>query len=65
MLTNDQNNIFICTEISPLGTIGLYGASMCAVNDKFVYVTGGDTYLATVANCHRYDVDRNLWQEMQ
>ena len=36
---------------------------MCAVNAKFVYVTGGYSGRA-VAYCHRYDIDRDLWQEM-
>ena len=66
LLTSDQNNAFSCTEISPLSEKTLYDISMCLVNDKFVYVTGGDRgELIVDANCHRYDIDRNLWQEMQ
>ena len=52
---------------------------MCAVNAKFIYVTGGvfsgeiNTRFGrgrlsvggAVANCHRYDIDQNKWQEMK
>ena len=67
MLKSDQNNTaFKCIEISPLSTaIGLYDASMCAVDDKFIYVTGGLSDGRIVSKCHRYDIDRNQWEEMQ
>ena len=66
LLTSDQNNAFSCTEISPLSDSGLYEARMCMVNEKFVYVTGGcNSDDAVLANCHRYDIDRNIWQEMR
>ena len=43
---------------------GLYRAGVCQVFEKFIYVTGGSCF-NTLANCHRYDIDRNLWQAMQ
>ena len=65
MLTRDQNNTFSCTEISPPSSLKrLYSQSMCLVNSKFVYVTGG-ALPNSVSNCRRYDTDRNLWQEIQ
>ena len=64
MLRSDQNNEFSCTDVSPLSATQLCGFSMCAVNAKFVYITGGRSD-QVVANCHRYDIERNLWQEMQ
>ena len=64
MLTRDQNNVFSCTEISSLSDTKIFNPSMCAVNAKFVYVTGGRSDYATVSNCHRYDINRNLWQDM-
>ena len=66
MLTSDHNNVFSCAMISPLSAIELREASMCAVNAKFVYVTGGGSKdRGIVANCHRYDIDRNQWEEMR
>ena len=39
---------------------------MCAVNAKFIYVTGGGYGRGNILNnCHRYDIDRDLWEEMQ
>lgn len=66
MLTCDQNNAFSCTDVSPLSARALESFSMCVVNEKFVYVTGG-SYAddETLANCHRYDIVRNQWQEMK
>ena len=67
MLTKSApNSIFSCLEVSPLSKKELLAHSMCVVNAKFIYITGG--YCAnwhSVSNCHRYDIDRNLWQEMQ
>ena len=66
MLTKVKNNAFSCTELSRLSAEELYSFSMCAANSKFIYVTGGcNSSGHRVANCHRYDIDRNLWQEMQ
>ena len=66
MLRNDHNNTFSCTEIAPLSLKPLYNASMCLVNDKFIYVTGGVNLISeSVAKCHRYDIDGNRWEEMQ
>ena len=60
MLTRDENNAFSSTDITPLSAKSLRNYSMCAVNDKFVYLTGGSNNVeAVVANCHRYDIDRN------
>ena len=66
MLTRDENNAFSSTDITPLSAKKLYNYSMCAVNAKFVYLTGGlNNVGAAVANCHRYDKNRNEWQEIQ
>ena len=66
MLRSDQNNnVFSYTQISPLSATELRHTSMCGVNGKFVYFTGGSDFGVVVANSHRYDIDRNLWQEMQ
>ena len=68
MLKSDQKNVFSCTTqtILPLSATGLYGASMCGVNENFVYVTGGcNSEDGVMTNCHRYDSDRNQWQVMQ
>ena len=64
MLTRDKNNAFSSTKIAPLSAKSLYHYSMCAINAKFVYVTGGSRG-GMVANCHRYDINRNEWEEMQ
>ena len=63
MLTSDHNNVFSCAMISPLSAIELREASMCAVNAKFVYVTGGClSDGASVSSCYQYDIGRNEWQ---
>ena len=60
MLTKDKNKAFSCTEVPPLSAKPLSLFSMCAVNAKFVYLTGGcNLELGPVANCDRYDIDRN------
>ena len=42
MLTRDKNNAFSSTDVTtPLIAKQLTNFSMCAVNDKFVYLTGG------------------------
>ena len=60
MLTRDENNAFSSTDITPLSAKELEAYSMCAINEKFVYLTGGlNNVGAVVANCYRYDIDRN------
>ena len=41
MLTCDNNNAFSYTEVSTFSVFALVFHSMCGVNSKFVYVTGG------------------------
>ena len=65
MLIGEQNNVIRSDEITPLTDTRLVNYSMCLVNGNFVYVTGGQSGINTVANCHRYDIVRNIWQEMQ
>ena len=67
MLTSGQNKAFSYTEISRVSAKTLLEFSMCVAKSKFIYVTGGCSYdgKSVYANCHRYDIDRNLWQEMQ
>ena len=37
---------------------------MCLLNAKFVFVTGGLCDVEPTAKCHRYEIYRNIWQEM-
>lgn len=65
---SDQRDDFSYLEVSPLYDEELYHTSICAVNAKFIFVTGGTQSIChgdAIANCHRYDIVRNLWQEMQ
>ena len=63
MITCDKNDLFTSTL---LATPPRYidDASICLVNAKFIYLTGGFNGRVVVANCHRYDIERNLWQMM-
>ena len=63
MLTRNENNAFSSTDITPLSAKELYSYSMCAVNAEFVYLTGGNS-ARVYANCHRYDINRNQWEEI-
>ena len=38
--------------------------SMCFVNARFIYLTVRLCDGKIVDSCHRYDIERNLWQEM-
>ena len=70
MLTMDQNNELGYTvkrrTILRVEGLSMTRASMCGVNDKFVYVTGGYSMKLgrRVAKCFRYAFDSKVWQEM-
>ena len=59
-----KKNSFVVPGDDSDGAEEFYSTSMCAVNDKFIFVTGGCGDGNIVANCYRFDIDRNLWQEM-
>ena len=67
MLIKNDDNVFIYKEVSPIPNyLRLHASSMCAVNAKFIFVTGGSQGFASdaLANCHRYDIDKNIWHMM-
>ena len=68
MLIKGDQNVFSCLEIPPFKDRKLYSPIRCVVNDKFIFLTGGSysvINMEAIANCFRYDIDANVWQEMQ
>ena len=45
--------------------MALNAPSICAVDARFIYLTGGNQKGAQVAKCQRYDIGKNTWLEMQ
>ena len=69
MLRIDQKSLIFSSKRSrpPLVKNALMYPGICAVNAKFIYLTGG-IYLfgGLVTKCsHRYDIVQDLWLEMQ
>lgn len=57
-----KNKVFSCFNTSPLSNQMTSSPSMCAVDEKFIYATGGaGTDGINVATCHMYDIGRNQW----
>ena len=43
----------------------LQGASICAVDENYIYVTGGQYGSVVYKHCLRYSIRSNVWQRME
>ena len=67
MLKVEENDQVSAQKLAnfPINDMELIGPSMCLVNDKFIYQTGGSYIDASRETCHRYDIEKDLWQELK